>query len=730
MRHPVATLLTFVLVLAACSQESGKTSDIAAASRDLDAAPQDLVQTDVVSTHAPVADVDAAARAFQLYYRERVERAVVSYNRFMLFGGVGFATTNGKAGVARTADDWEVVVGPNDNNQIGESIRGVWYAYQIFQSRLLELSLIRMLEGLVFFEAVSGHPGLTARNVYPGWTMTVDGGAGGVQYTRNGQVVTPPAALSSALEADILATFFGGFKVVYREEPEDILLNYMPGREMGPYSVTYSFSMTPDFFRVSDCCTSLMQVPEPMPWAGAWFSNHNSRDNFPDLAAGYLVAQAILATPGLPDDLRESASRAWAAGQRIGDLIQTHEGRLMTVGEFTPYDQLVVAGAIRPDGETEAEDLGSLSDCQMTFLARALSTEGLTLPLPQLPAPGSLEPLLAGVLGDSCPVPESARLCSRLQEAYCGKDWSTIGELELLGIPWLEAVAQLEKETPGSAESLIGGFQDDFHEKTIAALELVLYAEAKGDAELAAQARVALGELTELSRFFGELAWAQTKPEQYLERRYSAALFEAFGGLPVDAAELGDYGRANWQMARLEEMLTLPDTGPEALRTDEEIAAIVASELAGKSDSVKARYQTHYGDTPPLRRAGEGYQARGFHPDHEWPWDNVPVPHHHQLGGIRLMEALPLCVTAPHLLDCTWAKLGCARPDLDGSFTVDSQDAALLEAALDQFQGIACRDSNQWCGGADLDGTGAVDETDVAFMTAAQGCTYAGAKSR
>ena len=321
-------------------------------------------------------------------------------------------------------------------------------------------------------------------------------------------------------------------------------------------------------------------------------------------------------------------------------------------------------------------------------------------------------------------MPEPVRTCTRLQEAYCGKDWSNIGELEFLGLPWLEAVAKLEKETPGSAEELIGGFQDDFNEKTIAALALVTYAEAVGDEALLAAARPALGEITQLLRYFGELLWAQTQPGRFAERLYEAALFDAEGGLEVTASDLGDYARAEAQIANLESMLNLPDTSPEALRTDEEILAIVQERLAGSSETVKQRYLDHYGETPPLRRAGEGYEARGHHPDHDWPWANVKNPNHHSLGGVRLLEAIPLCVTAPHLLDCTWARFGCRRPDLDGSGTVDQADQALLEAALAAHGNTPCGTANAWCDGTDLDQTGTIDATDQAFMAAAQGCHY------
>ena len=73
--------------------------------------PDDVpVEPDAAEPPPPM-DVEAAARGFRLYYRERVERALVAYNRYMLFGDVGFATTIGKAGISRVGDEIEVVAG-------------------------------------------------------------------------------------------------------------------------------------------------------------------------------------------------------------------------------------------------------------------------------------------------------------------------------------------------------------------------------------------------------------------------------------------------------------------------------------------------------------------------------------------------------------------------------------------------------------------------------------------
>ena len=85
------------------------------------------VAADAIGTDAPlpdgierpVADPVVAARAFRLYYRERVERTIVAYNRFMLFGDTTFGINIRKAGISRTGNTFEVVPGPNDNNSIG-----------------------------------------------------------------------------------------------------------------------------------------------------------------------------------------------------------------------------------------------------------------------------------------------------------------------------------------------------------------------------------------------------------------------------------------------------------------------------------------------------------------------------------------------------------------------------------------------------------------------------------
>jgi hypothetical protein len=673
----------------------------------------------------PVEDIAAATRAFKLYYKERVDRALVAYNRFMLFGDIDFGATLGKAGIAKQGNDFEVVPGPNDNNMIGLSTWTTWQAYKIFGTRTMELSLLRMFNGLHFYEAISGHPGMTSRMVYPGWTRLVDGQAGTVSRTRAGSQVTAPETYNPELFDELIDTFYSGIRVTYREDPEDILFNYMPAVEVGAYATTYSFSALPKYLRSSDCCASLMRTPEGFAWEGAYWGNHNSRDNFPDLAFGIVAAMHAVDDENVSSELRQAAERVVEAGQRIGDLVIAHDA-LMTVDEHNPYDFLINSGAVRPDGETEIEDLGTLADCQNAYLSRAISSEGLSLPLPKVKAPSSIEYILVDVFGQdvSCEIAENGRTCSSIEEAFCDEDWDSMEEMEVFGTPWLELVRDLEESSPGVAENLIGGFQDDFYEISLSVTAMIHYADVKGETELAARARKVLGDMADLMRLFADIIYTQTNPSRLVRRMYEAALFDGWGGLDaIPTDDLDDFSIAESHIANIESWLEIQDTQPAALLTDEEIEARVTSHLEGRSETVKQRYQDAYGDTPPIRRTPEGYEARGV-PAADHPWQAVERPHHRIVGGARLLHALPLCVTAPEILDCTWAALGCARPDLNSDGLVDSTDTDLFETQRAAFEGVDCRSKNQWCQGADLDRTGLVDDTDAAFIEAAQGCHY------
>ena len=116
---------------------SGVPSDVADGNADdVDASEEELAPTGT----QPVAHPEAAARAFQLYYKERVERAVIAHQRYGVFGDVTFGTAIDRAYVAIDGDEVEIIGGPKDNNLIGTAAWTTWEAYQIFGGRLLELA--------------------------------------------------------------------------------------------------------------------------------------------------------------------------------------------------------------------------------------------------------------------------------------------------------------------------------------------------------------------------------------------------------------------------------------------------------------------------------------------------------------------------------------------------------------------------------------------------------------
>lgn len=677
----------------------------------------------------PVANVQAAARAFKLYYRERADRAVLAFNRYGLFGDVTAATVINGAAVAREGDAYELVPGPTDNNLIGTSIWGAWHAWRHLRTRALELTLIRMFDGLAFFEAVSGHAGLTAREVYPGWTRVVDGVAGTVVRTRLGQPVQPPSAPSAALEAEIIETFFAGATWTYRENPEEFIFDFIPAWRVGKYSVENAWSPSRDQIIVSHCCSSLMRTPEGYPWAGAYWGNHNSRDNFPDLALGVLAAMAAQDFEGLPAEVRAAAGRAVAAGQRIGDLIQQSGGNLMTVDEHHGYDTLTVSGTIRPHGEPEAQDLGSMSSCPMAYLGKAISTDGLSLPLPELPLPGSLESLITDspdvkafdIQCEPQPVADGVRQCTSYADAYCGLTWGTFDQLEILDQPWFELIAQLEEAKPGTAEAFLSGFQNDFDDVAEAQVALVAYARITGKAALAADAQAALADLTALMREMADLAWHE-QPDRLVDQRYESAIFDASAGLAVNAEDLGDMAREEERVAALEALVEVAETTPAALLSSEALKAEAEERTKKVWPSVKEKYFAAFADGPPIRvnASGDGYEARDAYEDIWWEAER---PHHIGIGGLKLFQAIPICSTRPDVLDCTWAALGCSAADVDGDRGVDGDDLAAVTAAVGRT-GCAPSATGAWCEGLDADHTGTVDATDLAFVTAAAGCWY------
>lgn len=743
MRALVCFAFMVVASLAGCSTETSAPPSDAAAADDgsEDASPDAQPQADVDGAGSddtadsgpePTLNHEAAARAFRLYYKERVDRALIAFNRYALFGDVTAASVINGVAVAREGDAYELVPGPTDNNLIGTSAWGAWHAWKHLRTRALELTLVRMFDGLAFFEAVSGHPGLTAREVYPGWTRVVDGKARTTTRTRFGVPIAPgelPEAPSAALEGEIIEAFFDGGVWTYRENPSEFIWSFMPAYRVGKYCVENAWSPSREQIIVSQCCSSLMQTPAEHPWQGAFWGNHNSRDNFPDLALGILAALEAQDHPDLPPEVRAAAERAVAAGKRIGDLIQSSGGNIMTVDEHHDYGTLTVSGTVRPHGEPEAQDLGSMSACPMAYLGRAIATEGLSAPLPQLPLPGSLEKELTtdpqwALFEIECeaePLVEGIRHCTDFAEAYCGLRWDNFDQLRILDQPWFELLAELDAANPGTAEQVLGGFQNDFDDVAEAQVALVAYFRITGQAELEAAAREALGDLTALMRTMADMAWAG-QPDKHASQRYESAIFDASAGLPVDVDALADLAVEEARVAALEDLIEIDETSTAPIKTPEQLQEEAKERLKKAWPSVEEKYLAAFSDAPPVRvnAAGDGYEARDAHVDEWWP---VEVPRHRGIGGLKLFQAIPICTSRPEVLDCTWAALGCEAADVDGDGGVDSEDAAAVAAGLGQ-SGCSGEGADAWCGGLDADRSGTVDETDQSFVTAAEGCWY------
>ena len=686
-------------------------------------------------------NLEARAAGFRLFYRERLERILTAYNRFAMAGDVVPATTFGLVAVAREGNRFEVVPGPNDNNPIGHGAFVAYQAYKAFGGRPLELTLIRLFEGLAFLEAVSGHPGLTCREALPGWTRTVDGFAGTVSRIRDGLPVEPPAFYPSALEQEIVATFYGGAFFTYREDPYEYYYHLKPVQQLEQYAITWVFSEPPRFLRISDCCSSWMATGKGS-WKGAYWGNHNSRDNFPDLAIGYLAAMECANDGTAPPDLREAASRAIEAGRRVGDAVVRHGGVLMTVGEAGGYDDLIPAGMVRPDGMTEWQDLGSISSCQMDYLAQALSTDGLSLPAPEIPLPGALEKVwleafLRG-LGLDIRLPEAS--CADIDQAYLGRSWEELLETEILGMPWYEFAEILSRLDPGLIPSLLGSMMDDFDELELAVVALGYYARIAGKPDLLDSARRTLLHLVSLQRILAGLVYgdggsgwgpaAQGDPSVRYdadEMRYIAAVRARMFGLEAPPEDFKGFARGERHNQWIESQLQRPETGPWPLLGDEEIRQRIEKELLRREAWIQERYRRRFADGPPVRRTTQGYEAIG--PDDTWV--AVENPRHEWFGGYSFLYEIPLCVWDPWSLDCSWAAMGCGRADLDEDGKVDASDVAHFEETWERF-GLPspwphgapdCSPSNDWCGRADLTRGGRLNEEDRAFMEAAQGCT-------
>lgn len=725
----IAMLAIFIsailFALFGCEEPSDSDDD---QTTDNDNADDD-VDDDADDDFEPWQNPEAKADAFRLFYKERMSRVLLAYNRFALVNDVVPAHTLGAVWISRQGNRWEVILHPKDNNDIGFATFNTYQAYKVFRTRELALTLIRMFEGLVVAEGVSGHPGLTCREWEPAWTMTINGLAKTVSRIRNGEEVEPAEKFPKELEDEIISAFFNDVVFTYRADPTEYYFTAEPLMNTGEYAVTFVFTDgMPDFLRISNCCSSFM-VSKLGKYKGYFWGNHNSRDNFPDYAMGYLAACECMNDKEADADVRWSARRACEAGRRIGDSVVLNGYNLMTVPEFRPYNELIVAGAVRPDGRVEPEDLGSMNSCQMSYMAKALSSWGLHSPNEYVEAPGSYETLairnLLKVLGIDLPL---TRVCHNLDDAYGPFTWKELLEFEIFGISLFDMFKFLLNKMPDDIVPLLLELAEDLHQPEESAYVIVYYAMITGQKELLLAARKTLYHILEIHRRVAQMLieFLTNRPgyESQLGvakwEYYLATIYAHIYGVGDESYDPGDFENGLWNAQWFEAVLSRSDSQPLPLLTNEQIWQRIERELSGSEPWIVERYYERFGNSPPLRRFGDHYEAVGL----DGEFHEIPNLSHYWFGGFRLWFEIPMCSFSPTVLDCSWALLGCERPDLNGDKTVDGADQSLFDEAWVIYQSSTCDDSNNWCGGADLDRNGALDSEDQAFMQAAQGCWY------
>ncbi len=715
---------------------------------DLDDDVDDDVDDDTIIPPTP--NENAKADAFKLFYKERSARTILSVNRFSMSGDAVMGNTFLLTAIAKDGNEYEIVVGPEGNNYFGASAFTAWKMYQALGGRDLELSLIRMFEGLAFNEAVSGHPGLTTREAFPGWTRTMDGVNDTITRTKWGNPVDPPVTYDAALEQEILDTFYDGLVFTYRENPEEYLFNFKAVHELTTFATTYVFDELdhdPPFLRVSDCCSSFM-VSQKGIWEGAYWGNQDSRDNFTASAIGFIAAMEAENTPGLPDDLITAAHNAVEAGHRTGDSIIENNSVLMTVDEWHDYETLTPAGTMNPDGEVEWQDLGSLAACQAAYLAQAVSTDGLSWPVPEIPLARSIETDVIRLIFSELGLPEPTLpmvTCRDLDAAIIGINWGDVLDFEIFDRPWIEIARFIETIFPGVFADLLGSMMDDFVELELGTVGLCYYAQIKGDDQLFHEAQQTLNHFVQLQKILAELVYGivsiPAARQEFLgemnedsvqaglrstnDMLYRAATYSRMFGIDSPLEYFNAFQVGNERTDYIESFLDLEDTQPWPLLTDQNIYDQVEARLAALNDRAPwrvQRYRDRFGDTPPVRLAGDGYECRAplGPPD---VWQTTENPRHVTLRDINLWFEGPLCMLSPETLDCAWAKLGCAPADFDDSGLVDDADRTLFDAAWTTHgEGALCDDANAWCDGADVDQSGVLNAEDQAFMDAAIGC--------
>ena len=697
-------------------------------------------------TFAPWHNPTAKADAFRLFYKELMSREILSYNRFSLSNDVVPAITFGNMTYTKVGNQYEITAGPVDNNDIGFATFNNYQAYRVFRTRELGLSLIRMFEGLVIAEGISGHPGITCREWMPAWNLEIDGVNGNINRTQFGVPVEPAESFPPALEQEVIDTFFNGMHFLYRANPTEFYFTIQPIVRTGAYAVTFVFQEMPDYLRVSDCCSSYM-VSKLGTYQGYFWGNHNSRDNFPDYTLGYLAALECMNDPEADADIVAAAQRAYAAGKRIGDSVVQYGYRLMTVSEFFPYDHLIVAGAMGPDGQTAWEDLGSLDSCQMSYMAKALSSEGLHSPNEEVEAPGSYEIIAIKMLFELLGLepPDITKTCHNLDDGYGPFSWKDFLELKIFGISLFDIINSLIDIIPDQIIPIVEGLVDVLYQPEMSAAAVVYYAKVTEQDELLQAAKETLFHILEIHRkcavMLMDFASDNSRSAQMIIHHKDGSMYDSRSAILWDAQRAyylavrlahiygvgnGDYDPGDFepgiQEAELmESMLFQPDTPMRPMMSDEEIWGNIQNELSGAEDIIVQRYYTHFPEDPPIHNAGDHYQAVGL----DGEFQDIPNISNQWWGGFYLWWDIPMCSFDGTVLDCSWAILGCERPDLDASGVVDAADQVLFDAAWASYGvGASCSSSNNWCDGADLDRSGILDAQDSEFMGAAQGCWY------
>jgi hypothetical protein len=746
----VIAVCVFILFLISCSESSPERSPDAPLINN--STSDQLTSDDAPQAEPSIFEPNpnAKADAFKLYYKERTERLLKSINRFALTGDAVPAAIINKMYISKEGNRYEVIPGPVDNNSHGYTTFATWKLYQALGGRSLELTLIRMFEGLAFYESVTGHKGLTVREALPGWTRTMDGETDAVERSNNGVPVATPEPFPAELEKEVLDTFFDGVVVTYRENPEEFFYNFKPVNELEDYALTYVFDHVGEalpWVPVSNCCSSFMKT-QTGPWKDlGWWGNHNSRDNFTDYVMGYLAAFEAEKTPGLPADLALAAYHAAEAARRVGDTTTFFGNILMTVDERNDYYTLAPAGEVRPDGRTEWQDLGSISSCQMAYLAKALSKEGLHSPVPKVPLPGDLPREAIESLFKSLGIPITMRVkkCKCLDEAWFGITFGNLLGFKILGEPWYEKAERLTLFYPDLFYDLIGSAMDDFQELILGSVGLCYYAKISGDTALYDEAYESLGNMIKIQVILAKLVYGidrdaslkNTVVRKFGKTRYFArldnakemlykgAIYERMFGFDSPLKDLESFAPAESQIAWAVSPLSWSDTVPMVLISDERIKERIMNAVNNKKSKEPWIYERYVGrffdadgnHNPPVKRTLDGYEFI----DQNNIWRMAENPHHNYYGGLHYWLESPLAVWSPQTLNCEWAKLGCAPADFDDSMTVDATDTAIFDGKWDAFggEGAACPDG---CGGADLDKDGRLDVDDQAYMQAAQGC--------